>query len=955
MVPFTSAIMGGRLLMGAKYVTQALPLKHAEAPLVQNLATDTESFDDVYGVKVGAVRAKDLGVVRSIDKDGITLAYKNGKKETHEFYNNFPFNRKTFIHNTPLVKIGDTVKPGQLLAKSNYTDDAGTLAIGTNLRVGYMPYKGLNFEDAIVLSESGARKLTSEHMYQKTIEGEDNRQVSRKAFVSIYPMKFTRKQLETIGDNGVIKPGTSVKMGDPLVLSVDRSKPTAVHKGHKPLFSDSAVTWDHESDGMVTDVDQTEDGGWNVTVKSYSLMQEGDKLAGRYGDKGVVSRIIPDDQMIHDKDGKPLEVLLNPQGIISRGNPAQIHEALLSKVARKRGSAYRVPAFMSENLIDYVKGELSKNGLSDTEDLYDPADGGVKIPAVLTGERFMYKLHHTAESKGRGRDIGAYTSEGLPAKGGEFGSKRVSSMEQNALISHGATEVLRDAQVVRGQRNDDYWRAFRLGYTPPSPKVPFVYEKFMAMLTGAGINVQKNANSQQLFALTDKDIDKLSSGPIKNARTVEHDDLKEISGGLFDRSVTGGHGGSRWAHVDLAEPIPNPVMEEPIRRLLGLTQKGYEAVIKGDQDLNGEVGGKAIRDGLSRINVESSISYYSDIVKNGPKSKRDNAVKVLGYLKTAQKYDIEPKDWVLSKVPVLPPHFRPITKFKDLPLVADPNYLYQDLIRSNGDLAEMTGVVGERQMGRERLRLYNAFKAVAGLGDPVQAKTQEKQAKGLLKHVFGDSPKLGLFQRRVMGSPVDIVGRATITPNPELGMDQVGLPEPKAWTIYRPFVMRRLIRSGMPAMQAAQEVYAQTQRAKSAMLSEMKERPVLINRAPTLHRYGFMSAWPVLTKGETLQVPPVIVNGFNADFDGDAMNYHVPVTDAAVKEAIEKMMPSKNLKSVSDFGVHYLPRQEFLLGLYLASSVKSDKRPRVFRSKEDVLRAHQHGEIGLTDPVIIRG
>jgi DNA-directed RNA polymerase subunit beta' len=159
----------------------------------------------------------------------------------------------------------------------------------------------------------------------------------------------------------------------------------------------------------------------------------------------------------------------------------------------------------------------------------------------------------------------------------------------------------------------------------------------------------------------------------------------------------------------------------------------------------------------------------------------------------------------------------------------------------------------------------------------------------------------------------------------------------------------------MPAMQAATEVADQTGRARAALMEEVKDRPVLINRAPTLHRYGFMAAWPVLTRGETLQVSPSVVAGFNADFDGDAMNYHVPVSDEAVEEAIEKMLPSKNLRSASHFGVHYVPRHEFLMGLYLASRGKSKKPMRVFRSKEDVARAYQRGEIGLNDPISVRG
>jgi len=859
----------------------------------------------------------------------------------------------TFIHNTPTVKIGDRVRKGQLLATSNYTDDQGALALGTNLRTAYVPYKGLNFEDAIVISESAAKRLSSEHMYQHTLDKEDDTVTGRKQFVSIYPTTFNRKQLGALDERGVAKVGTTIKYGDPVVLSMRKNQPSAVHRGRKPMYTDTSITWDHESPGMVTGVDETDDGGFNVTVKAYMPAQEGDKLAGRYGDKGVISKVVPDDQMMHDRDGKPYEILLNPLGIITRGNPSQVYETLLGKVARKRGKPISVPGFMDESMVDYVRKELSRERMKSHEDLYDPTTNR-KVPDILTGDRFIFKLHHTAESKGKGRDVGAYTSEGIPAKGGELGSKRVSNMEQNALLSHGATGVLRDAQVVRGQRNDDFWRAFRMGYTPPSPSVPMVYDKFLNHLRGAGINVKKNGDRTQLLAMTDKDVDEMTSGEITEAKTVDSDTLKEIDGGLFDRGLTGGHGGSRWSHIKLAEPMPNPVMEEPIRRMLGLTKVKFEEVLQGKEDIGGETGTKAIGAALKRINLDEAIDNAKLIIKDGAKSKRDNAVKTLGYYETLKKAGMKPSDLMLSKVPVLPPSMRPITQYRSMQLSADPNFLYRDLINANTDLKEISSELGRRHGGRARLRTYHAFKAVTGLGDPVQAKTQEKRVKGLLAHVFGSSPKFGMFQRRVLGSPVDVVGRAAITPNPSLSMDQVGIPEDKVWTIYRPFVVRRLIRRGMPAMDAAKAAANRTEVAANALQEEISTRPVLINRAPTLHRYGFMAAWPVLTKGKTLQVSPTTVGGFNADFDGDAMNYHVPVTDEAVADAVDKMLPSKNLKSARFFKTHYVPVNEFLMGLYLASTAKSDKPLRVFRDKKDVLAAYQRGDIGLGDRVSIR-
>jgi DNA-directed RNA polymerase subunit beta' len=136
-------------------------------------------------------------------------------------------------------------------------------------------------------------------------------------------------------------------------------------------------------------------------------------------------------------------------------------------------------------------------------------------------------------------------------------------------------------------------------------------------------------------------------------------------------------------------------------------------------------------------------------------------------------------------------------------------------------------------------------------------------------------------------------------------------------------------------------------------MDALATRPVIISRAPVLHRYGIMAFWPVLSKGNTLQIPPITTPGFNADFDGDTMNYHVPATPEAVQDAVNKMLPSRNLRTVGDFDVHYFPRQEFLLGLHLASTARR-RGLKTFRSKADVLAAYRRGEIGVDDQVDVR-
>jgi hypothetical protein len=242
-----------------------------------------------------------------------------------------------------------------------------------------------------------------------------------------------------------------------------------------------------------------------------------------------------------------------------------------------------VPDFEDEeDLTGWAEQQLRLHGLSDTEDVVDP-EFGRKIPGVATGHRFFMKLHHTAESKGQGRGAGRTR----PTTPRPRASKRVSMLDVNALLSHGATETLRDAGAVRGQKNENWWLQFMQGNTPADPKVPMVYEKFVNQLKAAGINVVRDGHQTHVMALTTRTWTPwpgtARSGNGRH-RPLRHD-LKPVKGGLFDEQLTGGHGGKRWAAIKLPEPMPNPVMEEPIRRILGLTGSSSRASSPGEHEL----------------------------------------------------------------------------------------------------------------------------------------------------------------------------------------------------------------------------------------------------------------------------------------------------------------------------------------------------------------------------------
>lgn len=961
-IPMKSQVKGQRLVMASRMTTQALPVANAEAPLVQSAVPGTngqQSYEELYSSAMGALRADKGGTVIKADKSGIVIRHDDGTTSEHEMYDNFPFNRKTFIHQTPLVQPGQRIQPNQMLAHSNYTDKTGATALGRNARTAYVAWQGKNFEDASVVSESFARAMASEHMYQHDLDVDDSTKIGKKHFVQLFPGKFEKEMLAKLDDNGVIRPGTEVHYGDPLILGT-RAKESSFNKVHKQGqagHGDATVTWDHHDSGVVTDVVMGKNGP-TVVVKATSPLQVGDKLSGRYGDKGVIADVIPDHEMPHDEDGKPFEVLLNPLGVITRTNPAQWSELMLGKLASKLGKPVKVEDFDdSKDMTEWVMNELAKEGLKDLDSIIDPSKDQ-KINDIATGSRFFMKLHHTAESKGQGRGGGAYTMEDTPAKGGQEGSKRIGMLETNALLSHGATATLQDVSSVRGQKNNEYWMQFMSGFNPTAAKVPFVYEKFVNQLRSAGINVVKQGTQTHVMAMTDKDIDTLAGDrELTSAEGVDWDSgLKEIPGGLFDKSKTGGHGGNRWSFMRLHEPMPNPVMEEPIRRMLGLTQKRFDGILSGTEILAGHgTGPAAIQKALSSINIDAEIQKARTLIAAGRASERDSAVRKLGYLKSAKKLGLHPADYVLTKVPVLPPAFRPVSMMSNkMPLINDANHLYKELFESNQNLQDIQKELGVEASGQERLATYQAFKAVVGLGDPISQKSRDKNIQGVLQSVFGSSPKYGTLQRKLISTTVDNVGRAVISPNPDLDMDSVGLPEEKAFKAYEKFVTRRLVRQGMSLRSAREQVTNKTQLARKILMEEMDHRPVYISRAPALHKFSILAMKPRLTKGNTLQVSPLIVKGFNADFDGDAMNYHVPSTEKARLEAYERLLPSRNLFSLSDFkSVAHAPANEYVGGLYHATGRSSEKPVRIFRTTKDARKAYERGDISINDRVKI--
>ena len=237
------------------------------------------------------------------------------------------------------------------------------------------------------------------------------------------------------------------------------------------------------------------------------------------------------------------------------------------------------------------------------------------------------------------------------------------------------------------------------------------------------------------------------------------------------------------------------------------------------------------------------------------------------------------------------------------------------------------------------------------MGDPINIKTKRKRAKGFIKDIIGDIPKSGLFQSKVLGKTQDLVARAVAMPDPALNMDQIGVPKDALWKMFKPFVMRRLVQRGIPALAAADAIENRTPQAQEALEREIKERPVMMDRAPALHKFNMMAGYAVPRNDTSLGFPVSTAPGYNADFDGDQLNLHVPVTEEAKEEAVKKLLPSTNLFSIKTHGVHFVPQHEAGLGLYFASKTPNKTAVKKFSTQEEAIQAYRDGTIKLNDPI----
>jgi DNA-directed RNA polymerase beta' subunit len=408
-----------------------------------------------------------------------------------------------------------------------------------------------------------------------------------------------------------------------------------------------------------------------------------------------------------------------------------------------------------------------------------------------------------AESKKGSRSTGDYTMEETPLKGGSEGARRFGSMEWGALMGHTGleSEIAKDAKLIRGQMNHEFWQKVRNGETPDKPGIPLVHKKFFAHLQAAGINVEDRGRTVHFFGATDEDIRRLTKNrQVTTASTYDAKDLRPIKGGLFDPNIFG-ENGDQWGYYDLPEPILNPMMAKSIQAILGWKQSEMQEVLEGAREVNGKVGTEAIMDALDNMDLDKELRDTKALLKSKstPVSKRSDLAKKYRALYAIKENDKQPNDFFLTRIPILPPRYRAVSIIgNDVGIVSDANFLYKKFIDAVEDFKEAKQVLPQEELLDARKTLYNSIEAVIGLRDPEDPKLQSKKVEGVLAWVTGkSSPKLGSTHRKVFGTTVDIGGRNVISPDNSLALDEVGISEETAWSMYEPFVVRKLRQRGM--------------------------------------------------------------------------------------------------------------------------------------------------------------
>ena len=511
MIPFLEHDDAKRALMGANMQRQAVPLIMPEAPIVGTGMEYRAAKDS--GI---LILAEDDGIIQKVTGEAITVKYNNGTTKTHRLNKFKRTNGGTCINQRPIVVAGEKVKKGDTIADGPATKN-GEMALGRNVLVAFSTWEGYNYEDAILLNERLVKEdvFTSIHIEEYDCECRDTK---------LGPEEITRDipnvgedSLKDLDENGIIRIGAEVRPGDILVGKVTpkgETELTAEERLLRAIFGekarevrDTSLKVPHGEAGTIVDVkiftrDNSDElgPGVNQIIRCYIATKRkisvGDKMAGRHGNKGTISRILPEEDMPFMPDGTPVDILLNPLGVPSRMNLGQVLEVHLGLAAKELGWNVATPVFDGATS-EEIEELLVKSG--NTPDgktiLYDGRTGDPFAEPITVGVMYMLKLHHLVDDKIHARSTGPYSLVTQQPLGGkaQFGGQRFGEMEVWALEAYGAAHTLQEMLTVK---SDDVvgrvktYEAIVKGENVPEPGIPEKFKVLIKELQSLGLDMR---------------------------------------------------------------------------------------------------------------------------------------------------------------------------------------------------------------------------------------------------------------------------------------------------------------------------------------------------------------------------------------------------------------------------------------------------------------------------------
>jgi len=1139
LIPFLEHDDANRALMGSNMQRQAVPLMITEAPIV--------------GTQMEAKVARDSGtlvVTQASGKvtyvDSSTIAIDKKIYHLNKFLRT---NANTALNQRPLVKLGEHVEKGQVIADGTATKN-GELALGKNLLVAFMSWRGYNFEDAILINEKILKEdiFTSIHIEEFEIEATETR-LGNEEITRDIP-NVSEEALKNLDETGIIHLGAEVGPGDILVgkvtpkteseLSPEERLLRAIFGEKASDVRDTSLTVPPGVEGVAIDAhifqrkergrkskeDKTKELARTRELKTYYKQEmeflqrekitrlsqllgvdkvkaekmdfgdneeakilassfdeqmqellaeeqqeiekvrrgdelppgvlkrvvvyiatkrklaEGDKLAGRHGNKGVVAKILPQEDMPFLSDGTPVDIVLNPLGVPSRMNVGQILETHLGWAAKVLGLHVDSPVFdgaTEEEIKEMMRNaNLPENGKLT---LYDGYNGQPFDQKVTVGYIYMMKLIHMVDEKIHARSIGPYSLVTQQPLGGkaQFGGQRLGEMEVWALEAYGAAFSLQEMLTVK---SDDVMGRTRIyeaivkGEQRLTHGTPESFNVLIKELQGLCLDVktEKVKEESSLFdsisikIASPQVIKSWSRGEIKKAETINYRTLKPEKDGLFCEKIfgpvrdwecnCGKYKGikfkgitcdrcgvtvdrssvrrERMGHIELAAPVTHvwffKVVPSRISALLDMSLRDVEKVIYyeeylvvdsgttplkkrellseekyqeavnkyGSSSFKAKIGAEAIRDLLKELELDA---YSRKLRRDLEKSKEIlNNRKILKTLKIVEdfKKSANKPDWMVMEVlPVIPPDLRPLVPLDGGRFAtSDLNDLYRRVINRNNRLRKLIELSAPEIIIRnEKRMLQEAVDALLDNGRHGRAvmAANNRPLKSLSDMLKG---KQGRFRQNLLGKRVDYSGRSVIVIGPELKLHECGLPKQMALELFEPFIIKKLRERGfVHTIKGARRMVERGKIEVWDILDEViKDHPVLLNRAPTLHRLSIQAFQPVLIEGKSIKIHPLVCTAFNADFDGDQMAVHVPLSLESQIEAKVLMLSINNVFSPADGRPILTPTQDIVLGVAYLSKEKPGARgeDKVFVSSDEVMVAYEDGLVELHARIKLR-